>query len=188
MAKDYIGFTLDLRKLVSVLAQDPQCRAEIIEGLNGVTEPLTSQLGAANMGATDSPLWYSVFPASVEGKESGQEGLFYRNNSHEGKGDRIQMRLKMQTERATAPAQPQYQVPVPQAMPQDAGAATAAAAVAKLQEDPERFAQLLAIVRAEQGGAQLNSSTEVQARVAPTPEPAGPQYPADIAKIINKTG
>lgn len=188
MAKNYIGFTLDLRKLVSVLAQDPQCRADIIEGLNGIKEPLTAQLGAANMGATDSPLWYSVFPASVEGRESGQEGLFYRNSSHAGKGDRVQFRLKMQEERTKAPAQPQYQVTAPQAMPQDAGAATAAAAVAKLQEDPEKFAQLLAVIRAEQGGGQLSSTTQVQAQVAPAPEPAGPNYPSDISKIINKTG
>ena len=66
-ARDYIGFTLDVRKLASVLAQDPKCRAELIAGLQGQPEPLTSQLGAANLTAgTGEDTWCSLFPATLE--------------------------------------------------------------------------------------------------------------------------
>lgn len=186
MAKDYIGFTLDLRKLVSVLAQDPTCRAQIAAGLQCPAEPLTSQLGAANMGTQEEPIWCSVFPATVHGKQSGEEGLFYRNNSFNGPGDRVQMRLKQQTQQQTQPAQQQYQVAVTasQAMPQGAGAATQAAAVQELQtKNPELFSQLLAALGAQDG--QLNATVQSQPAPALQQEKSAPHIPADIAAIIN---
>ena len=177
--KDYIGFTLDLRKLASVLGQDPACRAELIAGLQQTQpEPLTSQLGAANMGTNEAPIWHSVFPATVQGKNSGEEGLFYRNNSHEGKGDRVQMRLKMQTATytQTAPAQPQYQVgPAAVVGTEDE---RRAALQAMQTTNPEGFAQLLAAVKAAQGGGQLATAAEQP------PTVAAPHIPADIATVL----
>lgn len=177
MTKDYIGFTLDLRKLVSVLAQDPTCRAEILAGLQCQPESLQSQLGSANRGSKEAPEWWSVFPAKVEGKNSNEEGLFYRNSSYEGKGDRIQMRLRKQPEKFTQPAQPQYQVPVPQAVvpvaPLAAPKATRAAALATLQANPELFSQLLDTLAAG-------------ARAAPV-APVAP-VPADLTTVLDSAG
>jgi hypothetical protein len=181
MSKNYIGFTMDLRKLVSVLAQDPTCRAEIVAGLQGPKEPLTTALGAANFGTQEQPLWHSLFPATVEGRNSGEEGLFYRNNSYDGKGDRIQMRLRLQEAKPQPqPAQTQYQLGSPTA------AETQAAIASIQQSNPEGFAQLLAAIGQSQGAGQLAASQEVN-----TPAPAaapGPAIPADIAAILNSAG
>lgn len=186
--KDYIGFTLDLRKLASVLGQDPACRAELIAGLQqAAPEPLTSQLGAANIGTNEAPIWYSVFPATVQGKNSGEEGLFYRNNSHEGKGDRIQMRLKMQTATYTqnAPAQEQYQVG-PAATPAATLPGTVderqAAIVAMQTANPEGFAKLLAAIQVAQGDGQLATTAEQP------PTVATPSIPENIATVLNSAG
>jgi hypothetical protein len=196
MSKDYIGFTMDLRKLVSVLGQDPTCRAEIQAGLQGVPEPLTSQLGAANMAEKGAePDWCSLFPATVQGKNSGEEGLFYRNSSNGGAGDRVQMRLKRQTQPYTQPAQPQYQVPTAASAPVigPVGAPTAEqeAALSQLQTNP-LFAQLLEALAAQQGPGQLNVAEQSQAPAAPpleapAPEAAKPEVPADIQAILNQT-
>lgn len=182
--KNYIGFTLDLRKLASVLAQDPTCRAELIAGIQqAVPEPLTSQLGAANMGTNEAPIWHSVFPATMEGKSSGEEGLFYRNSSHEGKGDRVQMRLKMQTTTYSqnAPAQQQYQAGPAQA-PVGTIDERQAAIQAMQTANPEGFAQLLAAINAAQGGGQLATTAEQP------PTVTNPHIPADIANVLNNAG
>lgn len=109
--RNYIGFTLDVRALVCVLAQDPKCREEIDQGLQDAALPLTSALGSANLtpGEGTEDTWMTLFPATVKGKISGDDGLFYRNDSYNGKGDRVQMRLKKQPKdqevhAATAPA------------------------------------------------------------------------------------
>lgn len=186
-AKDYIGFTMDLRKLVSVLAQDPTCRADIMAGLQGAPEPLTSQLGAANMAEKGQEHdWCSLFPATVQGKLPGQEGLFYRNNSNGGAGDRIQMRLKRQTQQYSQPAQSQY--PAPAVTWMAVPAAEQEAAIAQLKGNT-LFAQLLEAIAKEQGGAQLNAAQEVQAVQQPPQQAApGPQIPSDIQEILNKAG
>ena len=178
--KDYIGFTLDLRKLASVLGQDPQCRAELIAGLQQANpEPLISVLGSANLGENDAPIWHSVFPASVKGKNPGEQGLFYRNNTHEGKGDRVQMRLKMQTTNySKAPAQQQYQLGTPTA--QVGTADERAAAIQAMQtSNPEGFAKLIAAISAAQGGGQLSTTAEPSST---------PKIPADIAAVLGSAG
>lgn len=102
--KDYIGFTLDPKRIGNVFAQDPQTLREMIEGIQEARStplPLTTQLGAANLtsGEGQEPTWCSVFVATVQGKKSGDADLFYRNNTRGGKGDRVQMRLRRQPKR-----------------------------------------------------------------------------------------
>jgi hypothetical protein len=195
MNRDSIGFTLDLRKLVSVAAQDPKCRAEIIAGLQGPAEPLTSQLGAANIkehqDAADA--WCSVFPATVQGKQSGEQGLFYRNDAKgsargAGDGDRIQMRLKKQPKQEQYAQSPQTyaqqgQVQTPAvALPQQQ--VDAATLIAAATADPVGFAQLLA-----QAAAQPAPAAPVVAQAQPQPQPVGvPELPPDIINQLNNAG
>ena len=99
-ARDFIGFTLDIRKFINCVAQDPTAKAEIIAGLQDAPNKLTEALGAANLSPGDDTenVWCTLFPATVQGKGPGEEFL-YRNNSHEGDGTRIQMRLRRQPKR-----------------------------------------------------------------------------------------
>ncbi len=103
--RDYISFTCDVRKFVNVLAQDPTVRAEINAGLTDAPLPLTTALGAANLTAQEGvePTWCSLFPATVQGKASG-EAFCYRNDSRGGRGDRIQLRLRKQPKRQAVDA------------------------------------------------------------------------------------
>jgi len=99
--RNHIGFTANLRMLVNVLAQDPSCKAEIEAGLTDAPLPLITSLGAANLspGPGTEDIWCSLYPATVNGKKPGEAGLFYRNNTKGGKGDRVQMRLRRQEKR-----------------------------------------------------------------------------------------
>ena len=184
MSKNYIGFTLDMRKLTNVLSQDPSVRAEIIQGLQDPPLPLTTQLGAANLTAGQGhDTWCSVFPATVEGAVPGQVGLLYRNNTRGGKGDRIQMRLKPQPpKQQAAQTVPQYQAPVAQPAYQVPVAAPVAAPVATtparnpLIEAAARSAgisyeQALAQLVANAGGPRPAQAPAAQPVVA-TPAPA----------------
>lgn len=165
MSKDYIGFTLDVKALANALCQDPTTKQELVEGmLESATNPipLTSVLGGANITAgTGVDTFCNVFPATVEGKGSGDEGVFYRNNTKGGKGDRIQMRIKVQTPRVQdAPAE---EVLPPSAPPQlDLSNIT-----------PERAAEILK-------AAGYNPASPKQA-AAPS---SGFQLPDDIAAVV----
>ncbi len=102
--RDYIGFTLDCKALGNMIAQDPTALAELIDGVKsaqaGENAPLTTKLGAANLGGDgDEADWHGLFVSTVRDVAPGAAGLFYRNNSRGGKGDRIQMRLRRQVKR-----------------------------------------------------------------------------------------
>ena len=157
MSRKYISFTLDVKRLVNVLAQDPTCRQEIIEGLKSEKLPLTSQLGAANLADGEEPNWYSLFPATVQGKQAGEAGLFYRNSGekfdgeNKVRGQRVQMRLR------------------PQSKPAQVATTTPGEKL-----NPALDAQTLAVLRAIVASAQASEEA-----------PAGaPEIPADIADII----
>lgn len=99
--KDFIGFTLDCKALGNLLAQDPTALQEVVAGINealaGTRQPTTTKLGAANLGGDgDDADWHGLFVSTVKDVQPGSAGLFYRNNSRGGKGDRIQMRLRRQ--------------------------------------------------------------------------------------------
>jgi len=104
MSRDYLGFTLNVRTFVNLLCQDPSTYAEVLAGIQeAANAPVatTSPLGAANLtpGENVEPTFCSVFAATVQGKASGETGLFYRNNSRGGDGTRIQMRIRKQAKR-----------------------------------------------------------------------------------------
>lgn len=148
--KNFIGFTLDCKALGNILAQDPTALKELVAGIReaqaGQKLPLTTKLGAANLTGADGEEadWFGLFVSTVRDAQPGQAGLFYRNNTRGGKGDRIQMRLRRQPKRQDA------QTPGAVLDDQVAGAA------------PNVLAQALALVQAMQGGAQ--GQTQVQAQ------------------------
>jgi len=99
LTKDYLGFTLNVEAICNLFAQDESTLTEMIRAIKkvraGDTLPVTSKLGAANLGDAENPEWWGVFLSNVKDAE---KLTFYRNNSHNGKGDRIQLRLRKQKE------------------------------------------------------------------------------------------
>lgn len=99
--RNHIGFTLDFTTLGNLAAQDPTALTELINGINaarsGQMLPLTSKLGAANLGGDNEHAdWFGLFISTVKDVAPNTPGLFYRNNTRGGKGDRVQMRLRRQ--------------------------------------------------------------------------------------------
>lgn len=165
---EHIGFTLNVRTFVNLLCQDPTTYAEVLAGVQEAANapvPTTSQLGAANLtpGEGSEPTWCSVFAATVQGKQPGQEGLFYRNNSRGGDGTRIQMRLRKQTKRQQA-ATPGATLPAP---------------------SNTIFVPGVGNITREQAAALL-AQAGVVPPVSPAPAPqATAELPADVAALIN---
>jgi hypothetical protein len=102
--RDHIGFTLDFERVGNLAAQDPQTLKDLVRGIQAAQSdplPQTTALGAANLtpGEGREPTWCSIFFATVRDKKPGEEGLFYRNNTHGGDGKRVQMRMRRQPKR-----------------------------------------------------------------------------------------
>ena len=194
MTRDTIGFTLNIRVLANQLAQDPTTLAEMMQGIQDAANSpvkMTQFVGSANLtpGEGIDPTWASVFPATQESVQPGQPGLFYRNNTNGGKGDRIQMRIKKQTKTNQA-TQSAGQAALGNLSPQQAANILAQAGLMNQQPavQPAPAAQPAALdlanISPEQAASILAQAGMGTSQQAADPAPAATQFGSDVPPDI----
>lgn len=100
MADNFIGFTIDMRKLGAVCRHDPSAVKEFLEGLKADDAKPTDPVGASAMrNEAGECTFYTLYVGTLNTKKPGEAGYFQRNDAPGCKGDRVRFRMRQQEKR-----------------------------------------------------------------------------------------